>query len=317
MSPLLRIQTIILAALIVFYGIFQHPTQAQSFSQLNLDASRVRWTDLTFHAKNFWVEVSTTVQLTSLPVSEVETELLATPKGLPIKPTSSQISQMTINTTIDPKFRSPVNIYNRIWFNPADASALGRIRMRRGEDDFKKMYRFTDQGVFRHRIEPKNKKEASLVPEQWTDIEDTFYAYDMEQLGCTVVSERSVLIYIATVAAISESNNPVSLCVFGKRRLHNVQLNVDGKYSFKVNYTEKTQDKEIRREKSLEAIKITIMAKPMASDLKDTENFSFLGLHKDIAVYIDSASHIPVRVSGTIPSVGKVNLKIREVWLKN
>lgn len=298
-------------------GTLNSPTWAQSISPLKLDTNRVPWTHLSFHAKNFWIELSTDVELRSLPTSNVKALLLKSPEGDPVKTANPYTSQMTINTTIDPTFRSPVHIHNRIWFNPSDAAALGRIRLRRGEDDFKKMYRFTDQGVFRHRIEPKNKKEASLVPEQWTDIEDTFYAYDMEQLGCTVVSERSVLIYIATVAAISESNNPVSLCVFGKRRLHNVQLNVDGKYSFKVNYTEKTQDKEIRREKSLEAIKITIMAKPMASDLKDTENFSFLGLHKDIAVYIDSASHIPVRVSGTIPSVGKVNLKIREVWLKN
>ena len=190
MSPLLRIQTIILGAVIVFYGVFQHPAQAQSFSQLNLDASRVRWTDLTFHAKNFWVEVSTTVQLTSLPVSEVEAELLASPKGLPIKPTSSQISQMTINTTIDPKFRSPVNIYNRIWFNPTDASALGRISLRRGEDDYKKIYRFTDQGVFRHQLEPKDKNEAALDPEKWTNIKDSFYPYDLTQLGCGGATER-------------------------------------------------------------------------------------------------------------------------------
>jgi hypothetical protein len=83
--------------------------------------------------------VSTTVQLTSIPVSEVKSQLLAAPQGMPIKPTSSPVSQITIRTTIDPIFRSPVTIYNRIWFDPTDASALGGIRLRRGEDDLKKM----------------------------------------------------------------------------------------------------------------------------------------------------------------------------------
>jgi hypothetical protein len=293
------------------------PMCIYAFSPAQFDADRVAWTHLSFQAKNFWVEVSTDVELKRLPVSELDSLLLTSSKGNAIKPQTSEAAQMTIHTTIDPKFRTPVSIYNRIWFDPANASALGRIRLRRGEDDFKKMYRFTDQGVFRHRMEPKNKKEASRAPEQWTDIEDTFYDFDMDQLGCNGISERSVLIYIATVAAISESTDPVSLCVFGKRRLHNVQLKVAGKFPLKVYYTEKTQQKKVKQEKSLEAIKIAIQAKPMESNLKDPENFSFLGLHDDIAVYIDPASLIPVRVSGVISRVGKVNLKLREVWLEN
>ncbi len=119
--------------------------RAQSGDNLKLDPARVSWTDLSFHAKNFWVEVTTDIQLQSLEASGLEAVLLASPRGNPIKPATPQVSQMTINTTINPRFRSAVNIYNRMWFNPVDASALGRIRFRRGEDDFKKTYRFTDR----------------------------------------------------------------------------------------------------------------------------------------------------------------------------
>ena len=43
------------------------------------------------------------------------------------------------------------NASYQVWFDPDDATAFGRTRLRQGKDDFKKIYRFTQQGVFRHR----------------------------------------------------------------------------------------------------------------------------------------------------------------------
>ena len=316
MSASKKIQVIILGAVIVFYGVFQHPAPAQSFSQLNLDASRVRWSDLSFHAKNFWVEVSTDIQMRSLRASDLDAVLLAAPEGIPIKPKTAQATEMTINTTIDPRFRSPVKIHNRIWFNPADASALGRFRLRRGEDDFKKMYRFTEQGVFRHRIEPKDKGEARLEPDKWTDIKDTFYPYDPDHLGCAAISERSLLIYILSAATRFEGNDPMSVCVFGKRQLHRVQLRKEGIQPIQFNYIEKSQQVEIRKEGTVKALKIAITTQPIDSAQEEAENFSFLGFHKDITIYIDPTSGLPIQASGIIPTVGKADLKLAIVHLK-
>jgi hypothetical protein len=290
--------------------------QAQSSSQLNLDAGRVRWTDLSFHAKNFWVEVSTDIQLRSLRAADLDAVLLKSPKGNPIKPVTQEPAQITIQTTLDPRFRSPVNIYNRIWFNPTDGSALGRIRLRRGEDDFKKMYRFTDRGVFRHRIEPRGKKETSLAPEKWTDIKDSFYPYDTDRLGCFGVTERSLLIYILSAADIAKFSNPLSLCVFGKRQLHHVQLRVEGKHLIKADYFERSPGNRVRIAKEVKVFKIILNSEPMESNLAESENFSFLGLQKDIAIYIDPASRLPLRASGIISGVGKVALMLHEVQFK-
>jgi hypothetical protein len=223
---------------------------------------------------------------------------------------------MKINTIINPRLRSPVKIHNRIWFNPADASALGRVRLRRGEDDFKKIYRFTEQGVFRHRIEPKDKSEARLEPDKWTDIKDTFYPYDIKQLNCSGVSERSVLIYILSAAALSKSNKPLTICVFGKRQLHRVQLRKEGILPIKIDYIEKNQQAEIRKEGTVKALKMAITARPVVPHLEDVENFSFLGFHKDITIYLEPTSGLPIQASGIIPTIGKAPLNLREVMLK-
>ncbi|MGD9245610.1 MAG: hypothetical protein PVH36_11810 [Desulfobacterales bacterium] len=287
--------------------------RAQSSSYLKLDETRVSWTHLSFHAKNFWVEVSTDIQMKSLRASDLGAVLLASPKGTPIKPQTPQINEMTINTIIDPRFRSPVKIHNRIWFNPTDASAIGRVRLRRGEDDFKKTYRFTEQGVFRHRIEPQNKGEARLEPDKWTDIKDTFYPYDINQLGCPGISERSVMIYIISAAAISKNNTPLTFCIFGKRQLHRVQLRKEGILPIKINYIEKNQQVETRKEGILKALKMVITAQPIEPHLENGENFSFLGFHKDITIYIDPTSGLPIQASGIIPTIGKADLVLEEV----
>ena len=246
---------IFLMIFILCSGNLFSPAGAQPISHLKLDAHRIPWTQLSFHAKNFWVEVSTDIQMKSIRTSDLDALLLASPKGVPIKPQTPQINEMTINTTIDPRFRSAVKIHNRIWFNPTDASALGRVRLRRGEDDFKKMYRFTEQGVFRHRIEPENKGEARLESDKWTDIKDTFYPYDIKQLNCAAVSERSVLIYILSAVASSKGNTPLNFCIFGKRQLHRVQLRKDGIRPVKINYIEKNRQAETRKEGTVRALK--------------------------------------------------------------
>jgi hypothetical protein len=308
-----------MVSLLLLCGLLATPraVRAQSNSFLKLDATRVSWTHLSFHAKNFLVEVSTDIQMKSLPASDLGAVLLASPKGTPIKPQTPQVNEISINTTIASSFRSPVKIHNRIWFNPTDASALGRVRLRRGEDDFKKIYRFTEQGIFRHRIEPKDKKEASLAPVKWTDIKDSFYPYDTDRLGCSGVTERSLLVYILAAADFSKIDKPISVCAFGKRQLHHVQLRAEGKQRIKADYFETLRGKKVRIEKEVEALKIVLYSEPMESELTESENFSFLGFHKDIAIYVDPASRLLLKASGIISGVGKVDLTLHEAQLKS
>ena len=81
-----------------------HSAEAQPISHLKLDTHRISWAHLAFHAKNFWVEVSTGIQMKSLRASDLDAVLLASPKGIPIKPQTSQATEITINTTLPPGF---------------------------------------------------------------------------------------------------------------------------------------------------------------------------------------------------------------------
>ena len=297
---------------------FSNSTRAQSYSQIELDPKRVPWTQLSYRIKNFSAEVDVQIQLESLPAVEVEAALIKSPRGVPIKAWSPESNRITVQYWVDSIFKSPVKTINHVWFNPKDATALGRIRLRKGNADFKKVYRFTEQGVFRHQREPKDQQESSRQPENWTDVKDSFYAYNLDQLGCPNVTERLVLIYIASVSAaeISKNMQPLSLCVFGRRQLFHVRFKPEGFHSLKVDFIEKKQQGESRRQGQVEALKIAIETQPLASDLDKVEDFSFLGFQEDIAIFIDPVSHLPLQLSGEIAMVGNVTIKLNEAQLR-
>ena len=297
-------------------GAFSSPLWAQSYSRLQLDGKRIPWTFLSFQAKSFWVDLTTDVRLTPQSAESVQAELLENKRGDAVAIPAAGAYKLTNHTLVDSTFQRPVKIADQVWFDPRNAAALGRVQLRQGQDDFKKICRFTSQGVFRHRIEPKDKQEARQDPEQWTDVRDTFYAYDMDALGCPYVSEPLLLIYIASAVDQWDNTNPLSFCIFGKRQLFNVQLKSAGLQTVKINFTEKKQQTENHRQGEVNAQKIVLSAQPLKSDLNEVENFSFLGLHKEIAFFRDPASRLPVQVVGEIPTVGGVALKLHDVQLR-
>ena len=94
------------------------------------------------------------------------------------------------------------------------------------------------------------------------------------------------------------------MCVFGKRQLHQVQLRQHGRHPLDVNYIEKNPQTEVRKKATINALAFAMTAKPMESNLRVVENFSFLGLRKDIMIFIDPTSGLPLQISGIIPAAG-------------
>ena len=301
--------------LLLYLATWAGPAPAESLSRLELDAERVVWDELVLQAKKFTATLNVQIRLASLPAADAQGVLPISPRGTPVQPSGPRLYRLVLNMGIDSTFWDHVQILNEVWFDPKVAAVLGRIRLRQGQDDFKKIYRFTRQGVFRHRREPLNKKEIPLEPQKWTDVKDTFYAYDPARMGCPEVSERLVLLYILSAADLSENSGPLSLCVFGKRQLHRVTLRPQGLYPLTVDYLEKTVQNQVRKKGPVKALKIVVETRPMDTDLKSDEDFSLMGLHKEIIIYIDPVSRIPLQISGSTPAAGRTDLKLRQVQL--
>jgi hypothetical protein len=109
----------------------------------------------------------------------------------------------------------------------------------------------------------------------------------------------------------------LSLCVFGKQQLHQVRLRVEGLQTLEVDYSVNSGEGKVEIKGKVDGLRVTLEAEPLVSDKKNAENFSFLGMHEDIAIHIDPELRTPLQVSGKIPTVGAVTLKLREVKMKD
>ena len=307
------------SAILLFFVFLIHsgsPVRAQSFNRLNLDPHRVLWSDLAFRAKGTFVDVAVDIRLSPFPTAEFESIWQTYPQPIPLPFVGQEVYKLEVNRVIDHIFSRAVKLSNQVLFNAKQAISLYRVRLRRGKDDIERAYWFSGEGVHRLRTMPKTKGETSLDPAKWTDVKTDFYPYDLTRLECPQVVDPMLLIYLLSAAPISKDGEVLSLCVFGKQQLHQVRLRVDGLQTLEVDYAEKAGEGEVRKKGKVDGLRVTLESEPMARDKKNAESFSFLGMHEDIAIHIDPELRIPLQVSGKIPTVGAVTLKLSEVKMK-
>jgi len=300
---------------LVWLVLWAAPAATEPFCLSGTGAASPAWEELVLEARKFTATLNARIRMDTVPVAGMSKLLPESPPGAAIQPSGSRIIRLMLNMTIEAPLRPDVRIVNEVWLDPSTAAVLGRIRLRRGQDDFKKIYRFARQGVFRHRREPSNKEELLLNPQQWTAVKDSFYAYDLPRLGCSGVSDRLALIYILSKIAWDENSRPVSLCVFGRRQLHRVTLHPRGLTTLKVDYLQATVSGEVRKQGSAKALTVAVESQPLKSNLKQDEDFSLMGLHRQIIIHLDPALRIPLQISGSTPAAGRMDLRLREVQL--
>lgn len=294
----------------------------QSFSHLKLDPDQVPWSRLTFRAKRAVVDVKVDVRLASFATTEFESVWRTNPWSLPLPSLDQKIYNINVNRVIDHIFSPPVTLWNQVLFEPIQAVAFYRVRWRQGKDDVKRIYWFSREGVHRLRRKPGNKGESSGDPGKWTDARTSFYPYDLTRLGCPQFTEPMLLIYLLSAARMDKKGDDLSLCVFGKQQLHRVRMQVEGLHTIEVDYSENREEGKFRKKGKVDGLRVTLEAQSLLSSQKDAENFSFLGFHKDITIDIDPELRIPLQVSGRIPTIGGVALKLsgvsmRDAWESN
>jgi hypothetical protein len=306
--------TVLFIILVCHLGGFSPLAPAQS-PPPTFDRSEVHWNRLAFNSNNFLGNVNTRVVLEELPADEVKGVLIASPQGVVFKPAGSKVLNITINSTIEPLIGSDELLVTRTWFTPQEATALQRIRLRKGKEKWEKTYRWTENGVYRLRIRPEGADEDPLPLERWTNREDSFYPYDLAQSKCRSVSDPSALLYVVSAAGLAVGDQPLNLCVFNKKQLHLVRIRAEKNQLLKMNYLEKSRHGETRRKEKAEVLKISFTTRSLFANETEAEPFSFLGLKGNFDIFIDKTSRIPVQISGKISTFGRVDIKLGEVQM--
>ena len=267
-----------------------------------LDPQRLAWTSLDFKARKLFITARTVVRLRGVPAAEAGGEWINSSRGAVAMPEGDTVMEVGIDTAAAGR-ESAVNV----WFDPRQATALQRLKVRKGKKAYRKVSRFTDEGTYVLRTAPIDKGEAGRPFSEWTKIEEYFYPLP-EEIECRTVSEPSALFYILSAVPLSPGQ-PRRLCVFSGKKTIPVAVELLGTEDLEVDYTEKSASQTKRRRGEVETWKVAV--RPLA----DGEEFELLGLEGEIEVSLEKEHRIPLEVRGRIGGLGKVAVRLTAVEL--
>lgn len=199
----------------------------------------------------------------------------------------------------------------KIWFKETASHPIGRVRVSSGDDPWVKSYCWEDEGVRRQRILPANSNEKKQSSSEWTKRSESLYQYPKEVAGCNTISDPSLVFYMLATQDFDKEKTPLKLCVFGRKQLHQLTIRQEEKPSLKVSYKARSASGEVAVEEKVKPIVFSIVSEGFAPENRKAEAYSFLGLNKDIRIYMDPEKRLPVRISGTNNSVGDLVLDLK------
>ena len=95
-------------------------TGAQTLSRITANPEHVPWSQLTFGAKNFSVEVTAKVSLEKVPAAEVEAALIRSPQGTPFNPSQPEVYKLHVE-----KAHTAAGMFHESFHEPAIVNHLG------------------------------------------------------------------------------------------------------------------------------------------------------------------------------------------------
>ncbi len=308
--PVTNLIVCLMSVLIV--ASFTSLARAQSPSHRDLDATQVVWSRLKYEASKLIGRVSAKVQLRPIATAALESSLITSPQGLALLPPVDRIFLVNVKTLIKPAFLADQTSESRAWFGSRDGTVLQYIKRRQGDKTYQKTYRFTQEGAYRLRVKPSDKREARLPQKRWTNIKESFYKYQASRQDCPVISEATVLFYMISAAELSEGNKPMGFCAFSNKILYHLQIQAQGSKNLEVNYVQISPENKTRRKGMIKTLRVSVKAHPENPE-KEQEAFKFLGLTGDFEIFLEKASRIPVQFNGRVPRLGKLKIKLVEV----
>ena len=282
---------------------------AHATSSLQFDIERVPWERLVFRSAEHPDELRVEVTLKEVPKNQLEGSLDANSGEDPSIDAALDVLQLSSTIEV---FYTGRTYRTDVLFTPAGLSPLQRRRDKIGSDPSRKSYRYQNEGVRRLRIEPSGDDEAAKEPGQWTHVRETYFPYRRAASECPVLSDPSLLLIAATMV-LNQDPKTRTLCVFNKKGVHRAQLTDGADVILPISYLEMEGTRHERVNRKVDAKSISITATPPDDGSIAFEPFEFFEMGGEIELTFDRENGLPLKISGEIRGLGRVDFVLSEV----
>ncbi|MCP4341462.1 MAG: hypothetical protein GY799_21910 [Desulfobulbaceae bacterium] len=302
---------IILRLLLAIFVVLPQTSDAQEDKVSEVSARQdVSWAELVFKGSKLMNKITVKIKLTS--GDELSDDQATKIGGDPddCSETVSGSKLLTVQSSSKGVGSSSGQYKEEIWFNEKDIHPDKRIRLNSGDAPWVKSYCWEDNGVRRLKILPGKSSEKKYPPSKWTKRTESFYEHPADASGCATISDPSLIFYMISMLDL-DRQEPFEICVFGRKQLHRVTIGQEKASAIKVSYKERPSSKEVAVKDTITAVVFSITTDNFASGGEKQEAYSFLGLNKDIRIFMDPEKRLPIRISGANNSIGGLVLDLK------
>jgi len=268
---------------------------------------QLNWSQLTYKANLLGLSIKSKIDLVSIPADETDALLMNPEPHTAVASSSKENYYMTLRTKLLGR-----DMRTMIWFDPADARALQRVRLETGARKSEyKAYRFTENGTFMIRKKPKD-GEAERPHQNWTNINKEHTKLPQKIAKQLMLAEPASLFYIVSVADLSTRGDFIELPMLSRGNVVMVKLTVEDQKTYQANYTKKQPSEDNKIKHDVEALEISIRARDVDNP-DETYDLKLAGLKGDLRFIIDQETHIPLELSGKMKVLGTVRFKLEEI----
>jgi hypothetical protein len=270
------------------------------------------WSSLTLQAARLGSTATVKVEIEVLSAATESPKFLESPKGDPLQVSGPEVQRLSVTTTLDILGGRRIRLENHLWLDPSTNAPLYLVRTRFGIKDYHQQFRFTREGVFRRQREPATVGEMANPPNDWTRIGQNFYPYPDGRAGCPAIVETSQLVLLAEALGANAAGSLSPLCVFHKRQTHRVSVQTQPPQPVHFDYLEKRSVCENRRVGAVSVPGVLFTSRPIGYYRGSVEDF----LRNGTRIYFSPAGNIPLLASGELPMIGRVEMTLKEVFLR-
>jgi hypothetical protein len=274
---------------------------------------QVDWVSLRYEANKMGVTLSTTLDLAKSSRREMQAPPYSALGNAAFQTAAADVIRLGIHAHAETALDS-YDTEGRIWFDPASGAVLQIDRLKPGPGGSRKIYRFAGDGVLRIRQEPAGRNEAAQSPASWTKIKQNFYPYAPVVAGCDVVTTPALLLYRASALDPADGGEPQ--CVFFDDVLYRVWLELKGDALRPVDYAVKAGGTTHKVSGNRRIQKVSLRVEPITPGA-DPAAFELLELRGAIAIYLDTASRLPVQITGERAGAGELVIGLVEAGLRD
>jgi hypothetical protein len=261
------------------------------------DPTRVPWQSLSFKASKLGVTARASVAIETLGRQKASRQL--TQIGAePLEPTGPAVVLTTGSSFLGRTGTSTVLL------DAGSGQAFESLQRDGGKRHRIKIYRFGRAEIASRRVVPADSEEAKMPSERWTEVSLESYAIPS---SAGPVSEPSVLLYIVSSCSEAALREGRELILFSDKQLSRVTVKMIDETTLDVEYG--VGGGQMAGE--VQALRLAVRARPL--DSASESRFEMMGLEGDIDVYIDKKTRVPLKISGRISPVGRVNIKLEDM----